>query len=220
MAFGRKKKKNVSSEEAMYMETQWQLIVRKFKKHKLAMVGLITLAILYTLGIFSEFFATQDIAKRSTSAISMAPTAIHFVDEDGNFSLQPFVYGKKQEEDPETWKKYYVDDTSVKHKLRFFYHGDSYKLLGFIPGDIHFFGTPEPDVLNRVYRVDEGQIGIVRYNAAYDCALKRGLGSSFIAEEYGSARSGRNQEFIDGLVKAADRILRDVCKIDKTGHVW
>ena len=23
-------------------------------------------------------------------------------------------------------------------------------------------GTPEPDVLNRVYRVDEGQIGIVR----------------------------------------------------------
>ena len=146
MAFGRKKKKNVSSEEAMYMETQWQLIVRKFKKHKLAMVGLITLAILYTLGIFSEFFATQDIAKRSTSAISMAPTAIHFVDEDGNFSLQPFVYGKKQEEDPETWKKYYVDDTSVKHKLRFFYHGDSYKLLGFIPGDIHFFGTPEPDV--------------------------------------------------------------------------
>ena len=81
-------------------------------------------------------------------------------------------------------------------------------------------GTPEPDVLNRVYRVDEGQIGIVRYNAAYDCALKRGLGSSFIAEEYGSARSSRNQEFIDGLVKAADRILREVCKIDKTGHVW
>ena len=70
-------------------------------------------------------------------------------------------------------------------------------------------GTPEPDVLNRVYRVDEGQIGIVRYNAAYDCALKRGLGSSFIAEEYGSARSSRNQEFIDGLVKAADRILKE-----------
>ena len=81
-------------------------------------------------------------------------------------------------------------------------------------------GTPEPDVLNRVYRVDEGQIGIVRYNAAYDCALKRGLGSSFIAEEYGSARSSRNQEFIDGLVKAADRFLREVCKIDKPGHVW
>lgn len=142
------KKKNtaVSKEEAIYMETQWQLMWRKFKKHRLAMLGGIILIILYTVGIFSEFFATQDIAKRSTTAISMAPTTIHFTDAEGNFSLQPFVYGLKQEEDPVTWKKYYVEDTTVKHKLRFFYHGDSYKLLGFIPGDIHFFGTPEPDV--------------------------------------------------------------------------
>ena len=175
MAFGRKKKKNVSSEEAMYMGTQWQLIVRKFKKHKLAMVGLITLAILYTLGIFSEFFATQDIAKRSTSAISMAPTAIHFVDEDGNFSLQPFVYGKKQEEDPETWKKYYVDDTSVKHKLRFFYHGDSYKLLGFIPGDIHFFGTPEPDVFFPFGTDSSGRDLYSRVLSALRISLSTGL---------------------------------------------
>lgn len=128
------------------METQWQLMWRKFRKHKLAMLGGIILILLYTVGIFSEFFATQDIAKRSTTAISMAPTQIHFVDAEGNFSIQPFVYGLKQEEDPVTWKKYYVEDTTVKHKLRFFYKGDSYKLLGFIPGDIHFFGTPEPDV--------------------------------------------------------------------------
>ena len=175
MAFGRKKKKNVSREEAMYMETQWQLIVRKFKKHKLAMVGLISLAILYTLGIFSEFFATQDIAKRSTSAISMAPTAIHFVDEDGNFSLQPFVYGKKQEEDPETWRKYYVDDTSVKHKLRFFYHGDSYKLLGFIPGDIHFFGTPEPDVFFPFGTDSSGRDLYSRVLSALRISLSTGL---------------------------------------------
>lgn len=175
MAFGRKKKKNVSSEEAMYMETQWQLIVRKFKKHKLAMVGLITLAVLYTLGIFSEFFATQDIAKRSTSAISMAPTAIHFVDEDGNFSLQPFVYGKKQEEDPETWRKYYVDDTSVKYKLRFFYHGDSYKLLGFIPGDIHFFGTPEPDVFFPFGTDSSGRDLYSRVLSALRISLSTGL---------------------------------------------
>lgn len=175
MAFGRKKKKNVSSEEAMYMETQWQLIVRKFKKHKLAMVGLITLAVLYTLGIFSEFFATQDIAKRSTSAISMAPTAIHFVDEDGNFSLQPFVYGKKQEEDPETWRKYYVDDTSMKYKLRFFYHGDSYKLLGFIPGDIHFFGTPEPDVFFPFGTDSSGRDLYSRVLSALRISLSTGL---------------------------------------------
>ena len=146
MALFKKKKADVSMEEAMYMETQAQLIWRKFKKHKLAMAGMIILIVLYVVGFFSEFFATQDIAKRSTTAISMAPTKIHFVDAEGNFSLQPFVYGLKQEEDPVTWRKYYVEDTTQKYPLGFFYHGDPYKLLGFIPGDIHFFGTPQPDV--------------------------------------------------------------------------
>lgn len=106
MALFKKKKADVSMEEAMYMETQAQLIWRKFKKHKLAMAGMIILIVLYVVGFFSEFFATQDIAKRSTTAISMAPTKIHFVDAEGNFSLQPFVYGLKQEEDPVTWRKY------------------------------------------------------------------------------------------------------------------
>lgn len=175
MAFGRKKKEKVFSEEAIYMETQWQLIVRKFKKHKLAMLGLIMLAVLYILGIFSEFFATQDIAKRSTSAINMPPTAIHFVDEEGKFSLQPFVYGKKQEEDPVTWKKYYVDDTSVKYKLRFFFRGDSYKLLGFIPGDIHFFGTPEPDVFFPFGTDSSGRDLYSRVLSALRISLSTGL---------------------------------------------
>lgn len=107
MTFGKTKKAagtaEISMEESIYMETQWQLMWRKFKKHKLAMLGMMILLILYTVGIFSEFFATQDIAKRSTTAISMAPTKIHFVDAEGNFSLQPFVYGLKQEEDPVTW---------------------------------------------------------------------------------------------------------------------
>lgn len=141
-----KRKISVSKSETRYMETQWQLMWRKFKKHKLAMIGLVILILLYTLGIFSEFFATQDMTKRSTAAISMLPTKIHFIDDKGKFSIQPFVYSLKQEEDPVTWKKYYAEDTSKKHKLSFFYKGDSYKLLGFIPGDVHFFGTAEPDV--------------------------------------------------------------------------
>ncbi len=175
MVFGKKKRTAVTAEEAMYMETQWKLIVRKFKKHKLAMAGLIILIILYVLGIFSEFFATQDIAKRSTNAISMAPTAIHFVDEEGHFSLRPFVYGKTQEEDPVTWKKYYVDDTSVKHYLRFFYHGDSYKLLGLIPSDLHFFGTPEPDVFFPFGTDSSGRDLYSRVLSALRISLSTGL---------------------------------------------
>lgn len=177
MAFFRKKSKKtgIAAAEAMYMETQWQLMVRKFKKHKLAMTGLVILIILYTLGIFCEFFATQDMAKRSTKAISMPPTTIHFVDENGNFSLRPFVYGLKQEEDPETWEKYYVEDTSKKYYLEFFYHGDSYKLLGFIPGDIHLFGTSEPDVFFPFGTDSSGRCLYSRVLSALRISLSTGL---------------------------------------------
>lgn len=139
-------KKKTADADAVYMESQGRLVWRKFKKHKLAIIGVVILAILYTLGIFSEFFATQSITKRSTNMISTPPTAMHFIDSEGHFSLQPFVYGRKMEEDPVTWRKTYVEDTSVKYPLTFFYHGDSYKLLGLIPGDIHFFGTPYEEV--------------------------------------------------------------------------
>lgn len=171
----RRKKNDIPASEKLYMETQWQLMWRKFKKHKLAMVGMIILIILYTLGFFSEFFATQDIAKRSTSAISMSPTAIHFIDEEGNFSLQPFVYGKKQEEDPVTWRKIYVDDPSQKYKLSFFYKGDPYKLLGIIPCDIHFFGTPQPDVYFPFGTDDSGRDLYSRVLSALRISLSTGL---------------------------------------------
>lgn len=142
----RSEKTKKSTDDSLYIQSQYQLMWKKFKKHKLAVVALFLLAILFLLGIFSEFFAPQDMSKRSTSAISIAPTKIHFVDEEGDFSIRPFVYGKKQEEDPVTWKKYYTDDPSDKHYLSFFYHGDPYKMWGLIESDIHFFGTPDENV--------------------------------------------------------------------------
>lgn len=132
-----------TAEEKMYMASQSQLIIRKFKKHKLALIGLVMLTIFYIVAIFCEFFAPQDMTKRDVDKISAPPTKIHFIDQEGKFSLRPFVYETDYVEDPETWEKVYVENKEVKHYLRFFVKGDKYKLLGFIPGDRHFIGTEE-----------------------------------------------------------------------------
>ena len=140
------KKARLSAEEKIYMASQAQLVLRKFRKHKLAIVGLVLLAILYITAIFCEFFAPQDMMKRDSGKIFVPPTKIHFVDGSGKFSIKPFVYGTKLEEDPVTWAKVYVEDPSAKHELGFFVKGDPYKLLGFIPGNVHFFGAKEENV--------------------------------------------------------------------------
>lgn len=207
MALFKKKTVGVSKEEEKYMETQWQLMWRKFRKHKLAMLGAIILILLYLIGIFSEFFATQDIAKRSTTAISMAPTKVHFVDEDGNFSLIPFVYRLKQEEDPVTWRKYYTEDTEQKVQLEFFYHGDPYKLLGFIPGDIHFFGTPEPDVYFPFGTDASGRCVYSRVTSALRISLTTGLVGVFFTFILGCLFGGISGYYGGALDAVIQRII-------------
>jgi len=144
----RDKKEKISLEEKLYMASQWQLMWRKFKKHKLAIAGGIILAIFYITGvIFCEFFSTQDIYKRYTNYIYCPPQRIHFFDGKGKFYFRPFVYGFKSTRDPVSWKKIYKEDKKNKYSIYFLIHGDEYKLWNRFPSDIHFFGVKKPQVL-------------------------------------------------------------------------
>jgi len=137
------KKKDISAEEKLYVATQWQLMMRKFRKHKLANFGFTVLVILYLLAAFCEFFAVQDIAKRDTQYIFVPPQKIHFIDSEGKFSLRPFVYGLKMEEDPVTWRKRYAEDKTQKYPIYFFTKGDPYTMWGIFEGNIHFMGVKD-----------------------------------------------------------------------------
>ena len=135
----------ITDEEKYYVASQWQLMGRKFRKHKLAILGGTVLAIFYVVAIFCEFFSTQDMNTRNTEYILCPPQKIHFFEEN-RFHLRPFVYGLKKEEDPETWARIYVEDPEITHPLYFFVHGDTYKLWNLFQTDIHFFGVKEGTV--------------------------------------------------------------------------
>jgi peptide/nickel transport system permease protein len=139
MFFMKNKKKLLPAGEDYYVATQWQLIFRKFKKHKLAIAGLWILALLYFVAIFCEFFSPWNMAKRDTRYILSPPARVHWFD-NGKF-MGPFVYGLSFREDPRTWQKIYVEEKDEIHRLGFFIRGDPYKLWDIINADIHFFGT-------------------------------------------------------------------------------
>jgi len=137
----RKKKQNVSAEDKLFMATQWQLMLRKFRKHKLAQVGLWLLIILYLIVIFCEFFATQDYPARETGHILHQPMVIHWF-KDGKF-IGPHVYTYDRSNDPETLQRIYTPNPEEVHRIRFFVHGDPYKLWGLFETDLHFMGTED-----------------------------------------------------------------------------
>lgn len=135
-------KDELTAEERYYVASQWELIWRKFKKHKLALFGGTILIILYLTAILCEFFSPYNIYKRYPKYIYCPPQRIHFFDEEG-FHLRPFVYGLKGHTDPETLRRKYTIDKTKKYPLYFFIHGEEYKLWNLFSGDIHFFGVKD-----------------------------------------------------------------------------
>lgn len=135
------KKQQLSGQEKLFQATQWQLMIRKFRKHKLAQVGLWVLVVLYIIVIFCEFFAVQDYQSRDTKSILQQPMAIHMWHE-GKF-IGPFVYTYERSNDPVTLKRIYteVKEEGEIHRLALFVQGDEYKLWGLIPSNIHLIGT-------------------------------------------------------------------------------
>ena len=80
------------SDQQFLIASQWQLIRWRFTAHKLAMVSLIVLGVFYFAVIFAEFVAPYAPEIFIAQLTLAPPQRIHFVDDEGQFHLRPFVY--------------------------------------------------------------------------------------------------------------------------------
>ena len=128
-----------------YYASQWSLMRRKFRKHKLAMVSTYVLAFFYFIAIFGNFFAPQGTEQYDGKYVNCAPTPLHLF-HDGKF-IGPYVNGLKMERDPVTYMAHYVDDPETIYRIKFFTEGDpggEYKWFGLFPSNLHFFEAEKP----------------------------------------------------------------------------
>lgn len=132
--------------DAIYVASQWQLMWRRLKRHKLAMVGGGTLILFYLIATFASFFSPYGHYKTFDDYLYNPPQRIHFFDEDG-FSLRPFVYRLRVARDPRTLKKIYTIDKSQKDYIYFFARNSEYKLWNLIPLNIRLFGVKKPGTI-------------------------------------------------------------------------
>lgn len=122
--------------------SQGQLIWRRFKRHRLGMLGSVVVIILASAAIFADFIGPYSPATEQRRLAYAPPTPIHFF-HDGRLSW-PFVYGIKRERDPKTFAAIYSEDRSKAYPIKLFVRGDRYRLFGLFETDIHLFGTGEP----------------------------------------------------------------------------
>ena len=139
--FGKIVKRKQKSQEDYYLASQWVLMGRKLKKHKLARLSMVILGILYFCALFGNFIAPYGLEEFDGLYRNSAPTKIHFAYE-GEF-VGPYVYKMEKSIDKKTFTVTYTEDTSEYYPVKFFVHGTKYKFLGLFQTDLHLFGVGE-----------------------------------------------------------------------------
>ena len=130
--------------ERYYYASQWALMARKFRRHKLAMGSTFVLLLFYLTAIFGNFIAPQGTEQYDGKFVNCKPTPVHWFHE-GKL-VGPFVYGMKTERDPVTFMAQHVEDKEKVCRIKFFTQGDpggEYKWLGLFPSNLHLFEADE-----------------------------------------------------------------------------
>jgi len=124
-------------------QSYWSLVWWKFRRNRVALIGGIILVAFYVSFVFVPEFVSPYALEHISDYVEAKPTRIHFVDQNGKFHIQPFVYGMTRKIDVVARTRTYVEDTTVMYPISLFVHGDAYKLLGFIPTDLHLYGVDQ-----------------------------------------------------------------------------
>jgi peptide/nickel transport system permease protein len=203
--------KKVKSLEAIYGASQWRLMWRKFIRNRVAVVGGIIILLFYLVAAFAGFFAPYTTTSRFTKNIYMRPQALHLFNEG---KLQPYVLAYESKFDANLRRTYEL--TGDKTFIRFFAHGEPYKLLGLFNVDLHVYvgeggkpacllGTDQQgrDVLSRIIYGSQLSLTIGLVGVILSLVLGTVLG--VVSGYYGGLVDEILQRFIE-LIRAFPNI--------------
>lgn len=126
--------------------SQRKLVWWSFRRHRLAMLGLIVTALLYAVAVFSDFVAPYSSDHFDSDYTYAPPQRLHLVDTSGDgWDWGPYVHGYTLDQDPETLALSFEEDETQRAAVGFFVRGYSYRLLGLFETDRHLFGPVDPD---------------------------------------------------------------------------
>jgi peptide/nickel transport system permease protein len=126
--------------------SQRRLVWKRFRRHKLAMAGLVVVGLLFFTAVFADFLAPYRADSFDPNYVFAPPPQLHVVDTAGDsWDWGPYVFGYGIERDEETFALEFEVDEETKAPLGFFVRGEPYMFLGLFETDRHLFGPVDPD---------------------------------------------------------------------------
>lgn len=135
--------------------SQWRLMWLRFRRNRLAMTGVLGLAVMYALMALAGFLAPNGYQVQNKDYLYGGPSPVTFVGPNGKLGLRPHTYEMSTELDAKNFKFVFVINKEKKIPVKFLVHGDSYNLLGF-KSDLHLLGV---DLPQRLYLLGADDLG-------------------------------------------------------------
>lgn len=132
----------------LYAETPpSRLVIRAFMRHRLAMVGLVVLILIYLVAILADFLAPKSSDYFNPDYTYARPQQLHFfdTDENGDTRFDLHVYGYGIEVDPMTYEITHTIDPEQKIPVGLFVRGAPYQVLWVFTTDVRLIGPLDPN---------------------------------------------------------------------------
>ena len=182
-----------TSSSRLAVASQWQLVWWAFKRHQLAMAGLIVTAALYVIAVVPGFFAVNDPAQQNVRTAFHPPQALHLIDtsSDGSWALRPYIHPYVLKRDPKTLASLYQEDRERKVYLQVLGEGYEYSVLGLFNSRIHLFASQEARQPLFFFGADRlGRCVFSRIMVGTQISLSVGLVGVFLALTIGIVLGG------------------------------
>lgn len=200
-----------AEEERYYRASGLQLIWWKFKRHRVALVSAIFLALLYISLPFVEMIAPYGMTSRHADHLYAPPQPVHLFHE-GKFE-GPFVYPYKFKFNLETFTRDYVVDRTTPQKLRFFCRGEAYNFWGMGKMNAHLMCPPENGTafLLGTDRLGRDLLSRIIYGARISLTVGLiGIAVSFVIGLTLGGLAGYLGGWVDATVQRSIEILRSL----------
>lgn len=200
----------------MARASQRQLVWRRFRRHRLALLGLNVLVCFYVVAVFADFFAPYDKRAKFRHYETSPPSRLHIVSSEGRLTW-PFVYRTEKILNEETFLYRFEEDVSQRFPVRLLVPGAPYRVLGIIPCHIRLFGTGNdraPVLLFGADRPGRDIFSRVIYGARVSLFI--GLGGVFLSFLLGCTLGGLAGYFggiIDEITQRTIELIMSVPKL-------
>lgn len=139
--------------------SQWRLMWWAFRRHRLAVTGLIIVFLLYFIAAFAEVIAPYDPDLSNARAINHPPQGLHLIktDKDGGWRFQPHVIAMAQKRDPMTLATTFAPDPTRTVDVAFFGKGAPVTMWGFFTVERRLIAPKVPG--ERFYLIGADRLG-------------------------------------------------------------